>query len=112
MEWLTDPQAWIAFATLAALEIVLGIDNIVFICKRNAAPGPSVLMSNSSSNSGTGGKFVGDTRRPMPGGVDNANCSAIGFGFNLNLSLNPKACVGAGLLLAIDCTPVELVGDA
>jgi predicted tellurium resistance membrane protein TerC len=29
--WLTDPQAWIAFATLAALEIVLGIDNIVFI---------------------------------------------------------------------------------
>ncbi len=31
MAWLTDPQAWIAFATLAALEIVLGIDNIVFI---------------------------------------------------------------------------------
>jgi len=31
VEWLTEPQAWIAFATLAALEIVLGIDNIVFI---------------------------------------------------------------------------------
>jgi predicted tellurium resistance membrane protein TerC len=31
MEWLTDPQIWIAFFTLAALEIVLGIDNIVFI---------------------------------------------------------------------------------
>ena len=31
MEWVTEPQAWIAFATLAALEIVLGIDNIVFI---------------------------------------------------------------------------------
>ena len=31
MEWITDPQAWIAFLTLAALEIVLGIDNIVFI---------------------------------------------------------------------------------
>jgi predicted tellurium resistance membrane protein TerC len=31
MEWLTEPQAWIAFLTLAALEIVLGIDNIVFI---------------------------------------------------------------------------------
>jgi predicted tellurium resistance membrane protein TerC len=31
VDWLTDPQAWIAFATLAALEIVLGIDNIVFI---------------------------------------------------------------------------------
>jgi predicted tellurium resistance membrane protein TerC len=31
MEWLTDPQAWIALATLAALEIVLGVDNIIFI---------------------------------------------------------------------------------
>jgi len=28
---LTDPQAWLAFLTLAALETVLGIDNIVFI---------------------------------------------------------------------------------
>ncbi len=31
MDWLADPQAWIALATLTALEIVLGIDNIVFI---------------------------------------------------------------------------------
>ena len=31
MEWIADPQAWIALATLTALEIVLGIDNIVFI---------------------------------------------------------------------------------
>jgi predicted tellurium resistance membrane protein TerC len=31
MEWITDPQAWIALATLTALEIVLGIDNIIFI---------------------------------------------------------------------------------
>ena len=31
MEWLTDPQVWIAFATLTALELVLDIDNIVFI---------------------------------------------------------------------------------
>ncbi len=31
MEWMTEPQGWIAFLTLAALEIVLGIDNIVFI---------------------------------------------------------------------------------
>jgi predicted tellurium resistance membrane protein TerC len=31
MHWLTDPHAWIAFFTLTALEIVLGIDNIVFI---------------------------------------------------------------------------------
>jgi predicted tellurium resistance membrane protein TerC len=31
MEWLSDPNAWIALATLTALEIVLGIDNIIFI---------------------------------------------------------------------------------
>lgn len=31
MEWLSDPQAWVAFLTLLALEIVLGIDNIIFI---------------------------------------------------------------------------------
>ena len=31
MELLTDPQTWIAFATLTALELVLGIDNIIFI---------------------------------------------------------------------------------
>src|SRR6185436_2403051 len=28
MEWITEPQAWVAFLTLLALEIVLGIDNI------------------------------------------------------------------------------------
>jgi predicted tellurium resistance membrane protein TerC len=31
MEWFTDPSAWVALATLAALEIVLGVDNIIFI---------------------------------------------------------------------------------
>jgi predicted tellurium resistance membrane protein TerC len=31
MEWLTDPEIWIALATLTFLEIVLGIDNIIFI---------------------------------------------------------------------------------
>ncbi len=31
MELLTSPEAWIAFATLTALELVLGIDNIIFI---------------------------------------------------------------------------------
>ena len=31
MNWLTDPQIWIAFFTLFALELVLGIDNIIFI---------------------------------------------------------------------------------
>lgn len=31
MEWLSDPNAWLALATLTALEIVLGVDNIIFI---------------------------------------------------------------------------------
>ncbi|CWW90229.1 TPA: TerC family protein [Haemophilus influenzae] len=30
-EWIADPEAWISLATLAALEIVLGVDNIIFI---------------------------------------------------------------------------------
>ncbi len=37
MSWITSPEAWVALATLTALEIVLGIDNIVFI---------SILVSN------------------------------------------------------------------
>ncbi len=31
MEWITDPQIWISLVTLTVLEIVLGIDNIIFI---------------------------------------------------------------------------------
>ena len=31
MEWISDPQGWIALVTLAVLEVVLGIDNIIFL---------------------------------------------------------------------------------
>ena len=31
MDWISDPQAWIGLATLTVLEIVLGIDNVIFI---------------------------------------------------------------------------------
>ncbi|HRQ39655.1 MAG TPA: TerC family protein [Chloroflexota bacterium] len=31
MDWLTDPRAWIALATLVSLELVLGVDNVIFI---------------------------------------------------------------------------------
>jgi len=31
MDWLTDPASWVAFLTLLSLEVVLGIDNIIFI---------------------------------------------------------------------------------
>ena len=45
-EWMSDPSAWVGLLTLVILEIVLGIDNLVFIAilaeklppeKRNAA---------------------------------------------------------------------------
>ncbi len=32
MEWLYSPEAWIVLITLTALEIVLGIDNIIKPC--------------------------------------------------------------------------------
>src|SRR5271169_1095257 len=31
MHWLADPQVWLSFLTLAVLEIVLGIDNVIFL---------------------------------------------------------------------------------
>src|SRR5262245_24290520 len=31
MEWLFDPQFWVALVTLTVLEVVLGIDNVIFI---------------------------------------------------------------------------------
>jgi predicted tellurium resistance membrane protein TerC len=50
MEWIFDPQAWIAFATLLALEIVLGIDNIVFI---------SILAGKLPSSEQAKARYVG-----------------------------------------------------
>ena len=31
MDWISDPHSWIAFLTLVALELVLGVDNVIFI---------------------------------------------------------------------------------
>ena len=41
MELLADPQAWIAFLTLTSLELVLGIDNIIFISILAGKLGPA-----------------------------------------------------------------------
>jgi len=41
MHWLADPQVWVALATLTALEIVLGIDNIIFIAILSAKLPPA-----------------------------------------------------------------------
>ena len=49
-EWITSPEAWIALGTLTALEIVLGIDNIIFI---------SILVSRLPENQRNLGRRVG-----------------------------------------------------
>jgi predicted tellurium resistance membrane protein TerC len=50
VEWLSDPQVWVAFATLLALEIVLGIDNIIFI---------SILAEKLPGEQQSRARFVG-----------------------------------------------------
>ena len=49
-EWISSPEAWIALATLTALEIVLGIDNIIFI---------SILVSRLPEHQREFGRRVG-----------------------------------------------------
>ena len=49
-EWLVDPEAWISLLTLAALEIVLGIDNIIFI---------SILVGRLPANQRQSGRIIG-----------------------------------------------------
>ena len=50
MEWISDPQSWIALLTLTALEIVLGIDNIIFI---------SILAGKLPENQQVRGRQIG-----------------------------------------------------
>jgi predicted tellurium resistance membrane protein TerC len=50
MDWIAEPQAWIAFATLVALEIVLGVDNIIFI---------SILAGKLPANQQNSARTVG-----------------------------------------------------
>lgn len=49
-EWLSDPEAWVALFTLTALEIVLGIDNIIFI---------SILVGRLPANQRQSGRIIG-----------------------------------------------------
>lgn len=50
MSWIVEPQAWVALVTLTALEIVLGIDNIIFI---------SVLVSRLPSERRQKARVIG-----------------------------------------------------
>ncbi len=49
-DWLADPNAWIALATLTALEVVLGIDNIIFI---------SILSGRLPAHQQARARFIG-----------------------------------------------------
>lgn len=49
-EWIADPEAWVSLATLAALEIVLGVDNIIFI---------SILVGRLPEGQRQSGRIVG-----------------------------------------------------
>ena len=50
MEWISDPQAWVGFATLTVLEIVLGIDNVIFI---------SILASRLPRDQQSKARYIG-----------------------------------------------------
>lgn len=50
LEWINDPEAWISLATLTALEIVLGIDNIIFI---------SILVGRLPAHQRQSGRLIG-----------------------------------------------------
>src|ERR1700712_3639258 len=50
MQLLTDPQTWLSFLTLAVLEIVLGIDNIIFL---------SILVDRLPAAQRRSGRYVG-----------------------------------------------------
>ena len=55
-DWVTDPEIWIGFFTLVALEIVLGIDNIIFI---------SILAGQAAAaSSATARRELGLVARP------------------------------------------------
>ncbi|MCB0747118.1 MAG: TerC family protein [Ignavibacteriales bacterium] len=49
-EWISSPEAWIALVTLTSLEIVLGIDNIIFI---------SILVGRLPENERNKGRVIG-----------------------------------------------------
>lgn len=49
-EWMSNPEAWIALATLTSLEIVLGIDNIIFI---------SILVGRLPEEKRNKGRIIG-----------------------------------------------------
>lgn len=50
MEWLADPNIWIAFVTLTVLELVLGIDNVIFI---------SILSGKLPASQQARARFIG-----------------------------------------------------
>ena len=49
MEWITDPTVWVGLLTLVVLEIVLGVDNLIFIAiLADKLPPKSAIARGSS----------------------------------------------------------------
>ena len=71
-DWITQPEGWIALLTLVALELVLGVDNIIFI---------SILAGKLPSQ---------DQQRARTMGILAAVLSRVALLFSLNWVINLK----------------------
>jgi len=87
IEWLTDPHIWASFVALSAMEIVLGIDNVVFI---------SVMVSRMAPEQRLWARRIGLSLArglvEMHGGTIHARSDGAGKGseFEIRLPLAPR----------------------
>ena len=58
MNWIMDPNIWLALLTLSAIEIVLGVDNIVFIA----------ILAGKLPEHQNAGAELSAAHRHLPGG--------------------------------------------
>lgn len=103
MAWLTNPEIWIALITLTVLEIVLGIDNIIFI---------SILSSKLPKDQQARGRQVGlglamFTRIALLASLSfivNLTQPLFGEGFPLHVTGRDLILLGGGLFLIFKST--------
>jgi len=83
MEWIADPTVWVGLATLVALEIVLGIDNLVFITiltgRLPPEQQPMARRRNAAGAQGVAQEILAARRQGRLGGVvrqPQAGCGA------------------------------------
>jgi predicted tellurium resistance membrane protein TerC len=108
MEWITDPSVWAALVTLTALEIVLGIDNIIFISIVTAR----LPQARQALARRLGLAFAVLTRLALLAAIFwLAQISAPLFGlFGKPLSVRDLVLIGGGLFLLVKST-LEIHAD-